>query len=100
MSAPFPGPWVYDGVAYIQDAEGNNVAMVRGWGHLTGKGGLGLSDSEAVVIQNTNGLRLAAVDELISLLGRYTYCDKVNSNTDNALYREATALLERLGVEE
>lgn len=39
----------------IIDAKGEMVADVRGWGYLTGKGALGLSDERAEDIQDQLG---------------------------------------------
>jgi len=37
---------------YIQDLEGRKLILLRGWGHLTGVGGLNLPDEEARSIQD------------------------------------------------
>jgi len=39
----------------IQDQQGRALLMLRGWGYLTGIGGLKLSDKEAAHIQDTFG---------------------------------------------
>lgn len=39
----------------ILDSKGNEIIMIRGYGYLTGKGGLNLSDEEACNIQDTFG---------------------------------------------
>lgn len=41
----------YDG--WVWDANGVHVLTVRGWGHLTGGGALGLGEDEAVEIQDS-----------------------------------------------
>jgi len=35
----------------VRDANEQHICDLRAWGHLTGRGGLGLSDSEAWEIQ-------------------------------------------------
>lgn len=38
--------------SYIFDRDGQMIAQIRGWGHLTGKGGgLGLDDATAITVQ-------------------------------------------------
>lgn len=41
-----------DNVLSIIDSKGEPVIIIRGWGYLTGIGGLNLSDSEALNIQD------------------------------------------------
>jgi hypothetical protein len=41
------------------------VAGIRGWGHLTGKGAMGLPESEAVMIQVANSHLIAAAPDLL-----------------------------------
>lgn len=52
-----PTPWkAVPPMNQIHSADGMFIAEIRGWGHLTGRGGgLGLSDDEARAIQDANG---------------------------------------------
>lgn len=53
-----PLPWHADSLAqYVFATECGSdfpVLQIRGWGHLTGAGGLGLSDDEAFAVQEAN----------------------------------------------
>lgn len=40
---------------FIQAENGAKLILIRGWGNLTGAGGLNLSDEEAINIQDTFG---------------------------------------------
>jgi hypothetical protein len=64
-----PGPWRMDRMAtyiWAKDRLGEfMVAQIRGWGHLTGVGGLNLPEDKAVAIQEANGRLLAAAPELL-----------------------------------
>ena len=71
MDKHTPGPWMLDDYGvYISPANQPNfsIAMVRGWGYLTGS--LGLSGKEAEAIQLANGNLLAAAPELLAALER------------------------------
>lgn len=49
-------PFRYDpGSQMIFDADNHLVADIRGWGYLTGFGGLGMSDEEACKVQDCFG---------------------------------------------
>ena len=66
-------PWTYERrTQTILDNDGSYVAMIRGWGKLTGKGhmALGLSDKEAIKIQDDRGHRLAKVPEYEAEIAR------------------------------
>lgn len=71
MSKFTSGKWTYDDYGQIVFAEEEQmmVAEIRGWGHLTGKGigSLGLSEAEAVEIQNANGRLIVAAPELYEI---------------------------------
>ena len=59
---PWKPPFQYNAdIAAIEDATGNRVLDVRGWGYLTGKGSqaLGLDEESAINIQNNIGIRVA-----------------------------------------
>ena len=45
---------------YIWDADGQMVAEIRGWGHLTGAGGLQLADEDAIEVQKARGEAICA----------------------------------------
>jgi len=63
-------PWRYeplDQTIYANGPKGEYyVAMIRGWGHYTGKGhgALGLPSEQAILIQNAIGERIAKLPEL------------------------------------
>src|SRR5687767_874438 len=66
-----PGPWKPDSLALHVFAHGEQMMIcnIRGWGHLTGKGGgLGLSEDEAVAIQHANARLIAAAPSLLEAL--------------------------------
>lgn len=74
VSTYAPLPWKGDRFAdYIYAADGTMVCQIRGWGHLTGKGGgLGLSEDQAVRTQEERqALIVSAVnahDDLLTAL--------------------------------
>lgn len=46
-------PWRYDEMGHwVVDKNGNRIFDMRGWGHLTGGGGLNLSYEEAAKLQD------------------------------------------------
>lgn len=57
-----PGPWSvgYNAYQVIADNGNMNVCDIRGWGYLTGKGSLGLSDDKAKEIQEANAHLIAS----------------------------------------
>jgi hypothetical protein len=58
--SPFTPPFRFDpSGTMIFDAQNRVVLDVRGWGYLTGTGGLGLSDLEADKIEIAFGRRVA-----------------------------------------
>jgi hypothetical protein len=66
---PMKGPYFYKphgGMGYsIWSADGQHkIADIRGWGWLTGTGGLNLPEAEAVAIQDATGYLLAASWEM------------------------------------
>jgi hypothetical protein len=72
------GPWSHDGrgIFIFGRDEGQMIAEVRGWGYLTGAGGLGLDDDEAVDRQKAIGEFIALAKQdvpyLLSLVARQT----------------------------
>lgn len=59
---PWQAPFRYnDAGQWIEDAKGERLLDVRGWGHLTGKGStaLGLDDQTAARLQDNLGRRVA-----------------------------------------
>lgn len=63
-----PGPWNADTIGYVWAPEQMMVCEIRGWGHLTGVGGLNLPHDEALQIQNANALLIAAAPDLYAAL--------------------------------
>ena len=70
-----PGPWTVIGpvgFVYADDPYGHgqmHVAQVRGWGHLTGRGGgCAFSDKKAATIQDANAHLIAAAPDLLAAL--------------------------------
>ena len=70
-----PGPWKADKHAYMVFAENPykrddmHVADIRGWGHLTGKGGgCAMPDDKAEAIQRANANLIAAAPDLLAEL--------------------------------
>ncbi len=62
------GPWVDVGDRGWEVRAANvqmRVCDIRGWGYLTGKGSLGLSDDEAIGIQKANARLIAAAPDLV-----------------------------------
>lgn len=71
MSAFTPGPWKMDAEAFSvwADTPGDfKIADIRGWGYLTGRGGLNLADEKAEAIQRANGNLIAASPDLYEAL--------------------------------
>lgn len=50
---------------YFFDADRQMIAQIRGWGHLTGSGGLQLTEAEAVAVQN------ARMDHIVECVNRH-----------------------------
>lgn len=70
-----PGPWTIqkeDNSIVADNPYGKDqmkIADVRGWGHLTGKGGgCAFSDTKAAYIQDANARLLAAAPELLEVV--------------------------------
>lgn len=77
VSQAFPAPWSRDertSWIWSRSLKGGHAHMadVRGWGYLTGSGhgALGLSESEAVEIQNALGRLIAAIPDLVAALSQ------------------------------
>lgn len=71
MSAHTPGPWrVADDVVFQVRAHDDRmlVAEVRGWGWLTGVGGLAMLHDDAEQIQRANAHLIAAAPDLLAAL--------------------------------
>ena len=65
-AAHTPGPWNVGFCAYDVLAGDMKICDIRGWGHLTGKGALGLPYEQAEAIQNANALLIAAAPDLLA----------------------------------
>lgn len=85
-----PGPWevLKPVTTWIQTA-GNpygrgsmHIADVRGWGHLTGRGGgCAFGEDKAVAIQEANAKLIAAAPELLAALTAIRwFCDNPNGS--------------------
>lgn len=66
MTPHTPGPWRAVGDAMKVYADNMCICDIRGWGHLTGTGGLHLSDEDAVAIQRANTRLIVAAPELLA----------------------------------
>jgi len=57
---PFIPPFKYDAdTSKIFDSKNNVIVDIRGWGYLTGRGALALSEEEAIKIQDRIGAEIA-----------------------------------------
>lgn len=73
MNNHTPGPWVVaDDVVFQVRADDNKmlVAEVRGWGYLTGSGGLALLSDDAERVQKANAQLIAAAPDLLEAAER------------------------------
>lgn len=68
-AAATPGEWKHEADGnYVAAADGQmNLCDIRGWGYLTGQGGLALSDEAANAIQDANGNHIAAFNPATAL---------------------------------
>lgn len=96
-----PGPWhVAKGSGGYVFTDGDpygcgqmHVAQVRGWGHLTGKGGgCAFDDDKAIAIQDANARLIAAAPDLLAAL--HAIRKYVISEHDTALVEAAIAKAE------
>lgn len=56
---PFIPPFKYDrDTSKIFDSNNNLILDIRGWGYLTGRGALALSEEEAIKIQDRIGAEI------------------------------------------
>jgi len=84
-----PGPWTSNHPAQWIMAGDMHVAGVRGWGYLTGDGhgALGLTQDEAIVIQDANRHFIAAARDLVPAMA-----DRLEAQ--EALLKEAMEALD------
>lgn len=54
---------------YVFDADGHMIVQIRGWGHLTGQGGLRLPEDEAIAVQVAWGKAIAAAVNALATPG-------------------------------
>ena len=57
-----------EGCPRVTDMDENPIADLRGWGYLTGTGGLNLPLEQAVAIQDYRGRLIAAAPDLLAEL--------------------------------
>jgi len=65
-----PGPWAVGYRAYdVTAADGQmKVCDIRGWGYLTGRGSLALSDADGLVVQTANANLIASSPDMYDAL--------------------------------
>jgi hypothetical protein len=71
MNTHTPRPWRAVGDAMKVFAGNMTICDIRGWGYLTGVGGLQLSEADAIAIQRANTRLIVAAPDLLALLKRY-----------------------------
>lgn len=99
MSKHTDGPWLLDANGYFvwttTPAGLMKLCDIRGWGHLTGRNAMNLTDEEAIRIQRANGELIAAAPKMleelkfvVQMLTAYTrpvdeleieYCNRVQT---------------------
>ena len=86
MTPHTPGPWRVTPIAIAVFADQMKICDIRGWGYLTGVGGLRLREDQAIAIQEANANLIAAAPELLEALARIaadgTECDCADHATD------------------
>lgn len=68
MSKFTKGPWKVGYESFTVDAGSMRICDIRGWGHLTGKGSLGLPFDQAKAIQEANARLIAAAPDMFEML--------------------------------
>lgn len=68
MSKHTPAPWRVGFSSFTVEAGSMKICDIRGWGHLTGTGGLNLPHDKAKEVQDANADLIAAAPELLSAL--------------------------------
>ena len=83
----YPLPWQGDGEGmYILDANAHMVAQIRGWGYLTGQGGLKLTDDKAIAVQDlSQEVILEAVNGLAERDKRIEKLEEENGRLEQQL---------------
>jgi len=97
MSKFTPGPWEtlgpegYPCKVYAGDM---NICDIRGWGYLTGVGGLKLSDDKAAEIQDANAHLIACAPQLYNIACRCAeYLRSTPWDTQTCLYDDLVAVI-------
>ncbi len=70
MSNHTPGPWgqLIHGMKVTAHDHSMTICDIRGWGYLTGTGGMNLSADDAISIQQANANLIAAAPDLLEAL--------------------------------
>lgn len=98
-----PGPWkAVEGVGYVF-TEGEpygrgvmHVAQVRGWGHLTGRGGgCAFDEDKAIAIQEANARLIAAAPDLLAACREFVRKCDVGEARSVRSYTQMSAAIQK-----
>ena len=82
MKKHTPGPWKVGYEAFDVHVGNMKICDIRGWGHLTGTGGLNLPPEEAEAIQKANASLISAAPEMLEVL-RALILNRKNLNEEH-----------------